>query len=344
MTFDRSFIGPGSLSNLVPALWRQQVHDWPRLGESLAGLRKARTRAFRMGPSTVVAQYNPGREVSSAAKIDPASLAARPCFLCVDNLPKSQCAIVYRKDWLILCNPAPIFEPHFTISSMAHRPQSVCAAVPVMLDLARDLNGAFTIFYNGPSSGASAPDHLHLQAAPVALLPHEKELVKQLCCGRTAESPGWIDWVHYEPVRLGVSRPGHRSAIFLLGRSRNDLIETLQSVLQVLGDVRPAHPEPMLNLFVGYADECWTIWLYPRAAHRPSVYGLGPHDFLISPGAVDIAGLLIIPRAADFERLSEDLITQVYEEVLLSPGELLRVRFQLANPERVRVNGSRASA
>jgi len=343
MAFDRSFIGPGSLANLVPALWRQQVEDWPRLREALDGLRKVRTRSFRLGLSTVVVQYNPGREASSAAKVDAASLAARPCFLCKDNLPKSQCGIVYRKDWLILCNPAPIFEPHFTISSMTHQPQSVQVAAPVMLDLARDLDGHYTIFYNGPSSGASAPDHLHLQAAPVALLPHEKELVRNICCGRTAESPGWIDWVHCDPVRIGVSRPGHRSAIFLMSRSRDELLSALEWVLEVLAEVRPARPEPMLNLFVGYADNCWTVWLYPRAAHRPSFYGLGPDEFLISPGAVDVAGLLILPRGTDFERINEEIITRVYEEVLMSPGDLLRVRFKLAHSERVGGNGVRRS-
>jgi hypothetical protein len=331
------------LANLVPALWRQQVEDWPRLSQALVALRKARARSFRVGFSTIIAQYNPGREASTSARIDPASLATRRCFLCMDNLPKSQCAIVYRKDWLILCNPAPIFEPHFTIASMTHQPQSIRTAAPVMLDLARDLNGNYTVFYNGPSSGASAPDHLHLQAAPVASLPHEKEIVRQLCSGRTAETPGWIDWVHLEPIRVGVSRPGHRSAVFMLGRSRSDLLAALHSTLDILAEIRPAHPEPRLNLFVGYADECWTMWLYPRAAHRPSFYGFGADDFLISPGAVDVAGLLIIPRGTDFERLNEEVIARVFDEVLLSPGELLRTRFQIANPDRFRFNGSNAS-
>jgi hypothetical protein len=334
MSFDRSFIGPGALSSLVPALWRQQVEDWPRLGEAVAGLKNVRTRSFRVGSATVVAQYNPGREASTAAKVDPASIAARPCFLCVNNLPKSQCAIIYRTEYLILCNPAPIFEPHFTINSMSHQPQSVEVAAPVMLDLARDLNGSYTIFYNGPASGASAPDHLHLQAAPVATLPHEKELVRQLCSGRAPGSPGWIDWVRCEPVRLGISAAGQRPAIFLLGRSRPDLVNALRLAVEVLGEIRPATPEPMLNLFVSYADECWTVWLYPRRRHRPSFYGTGPDEFLISPGSVDVAGLLVIPRAADFERLDEQVIARVYEEVLLEPSDLNELRRRLADFSR----------
>jgi hypothetical protein len=240
-------------------LWRQQIEDWPRLRGAVASLHRARTKTFRINRSIISAQHNPARETSSSARIDPESLAARPCFLCIENLPKSQCAIVYRKDWLILCNPAPIFEPHFTINSMVHQPQSVQTAVPVMLDLSRDLNGSYTVFYNGPNCGASAPDHLHLQATPVATLPHEKELVRQICCGHNSDTPGWIDWVRSQPVRVGVSRPSQRPAIFLISRSREELLAAIGTLLEILGELQPATAEPMLNLFITYADECWTV-------------------------------------------------------------------------------------
>jgi hypothetical protein len=335
MTFDRSFIGPGSLSALVPALWKHQIADWPRLRDAVTSLRNAQTKTFRVGGSTVVAQYNPAREVNSSAKVDAASLAARPCFLCVNNLPREQCAIIYRKDYLILCNPAPIFEPHFTVNSMSHQPQNIETAAPIMLDLARDLNGSYTLFYNGPKCGASAPDHMHLQACPVALMPHEKELVRNICCGRSADTPGWIDWVRSDPVRIGVSRPEHRPAVFLIGRSHADLLYAIQLVLGLLGEIHPATPEPMLNLFVTYADECWTVWLYPRRAHRPSIFGTGPDDFLLSPGSVDVAGLLIVPRAADFHRLNEQIIARVYDEVLFTPGQMAGLREGLIQMEPI---------
>lgn len=331
MTFDRSFIGPGALSSLVPALWRQQVEDWPQLRDALMGLRKAKTRTLHAGGSNIIAQYNPARTASASAQIDPASLAGRPCFLCMENLPKSQCAIIYRKDWLILCNPAPIFEPHFTISAMTHQPQSIAVAAPVMLDLAGDLNGNYTIFYNGPSSGASAPDHLHLQAAPVASLPHEKEMVRQICCGRASDRDGWIDWLQRDAVRIGVSRPGQRKTVFLLSRSREELLEAISRVLTLLQAIRPASPEPMLNLFVSYADQCWTVWIYPRRAHRPSIYGHESDRFLISPGAVDLAGLLILPRESDFDRLTDEIVAEVYDQVLIDTADLGRLGEQIRN-------------
>lgn len=326
MRFDRSFIGPGSLANLVPALWRQQVQDWPRLSEALNGLRQCQTRAFRLEGSSIIAQYNPARQASAAAKVDPASLAARPCFLCMGNLPKEQCAIVYRKDWLILCNPAPLFEPHFTITAMTHQPQGVHAALPVMLELVRDLSGNYTLFYNGPQSGASAPDHMHLQAAPVTFLPHEKEITRHLCSNRADTQAAWVDWLPVGSIRVGVSRPGHRPTLLLIGRSSEDMQRALTMVLDALQQVRSAEPEPMLNLFATYADDCWTVWLYPRCAHRPSCYGSGPEDFLLSPGAADVAGLLIVPRQDDFTRLNDEIIARIYGEILFDAQQMEQLR------------------
>ncbi|MCL2329698.1 MAG: DUF4922 domain-containing protein, partial [Phycisphaerae bacterium] len=348
------------------------------------------TRSLHIGSSAVMLQCNSVRQASASASIDPAALAARPCFLCADHLPKSQCAIVYRKDWLILCNPAPIFEPHFTISSMSHQPQSIEQAASAMLDLACDLSGNFTLFYNGPACGASAPDHLHLQAAPVATLPHEKELMRQLCSSRASDKSGWIEWVRREPVRIGISKADHRPAIFLLGRSRLEMLDAFHRVLEALLEVQPssgggavvnsggaaassgeakvnsadavvnsaeakgnsaevivsagearANPggaevnsvEPMVNVFATYADACWTVWIYPRRAHRPSCYGQSIDDFLISPGAVDMAGLLIVPRESDFDRLNEELVAQIFNEVLLTPADLARVGDRLASRE-----------
>jgi hypothetical protein len=102
-------------------------------------------------------------------------------------------------------------------------------------------------------------------------------------------------------------------------------------VLEILGFIGPAGPEPMTNLFVAYADECWTIWIYPRRAHRPVAYGHGPDDFLVSPGAVDVAGLLILPRESDFNRLNEEIVARIYDDVLITRADLARVREQLQN-------------
>lgn len=330
ITDERCLVLPGTLAQQVGALWRRQGIEWGMLGQGLASLRSALTRTFDVAGSRVVAQCNAARVISASARVDPASLAARPCFLCEDHLPPEQRAIPYGDEWLILCNPAPLFDPHFTVVSRSHDPQRIDASVEVMLDLARDLGGRYTIFYNGPKCGASAPDHLHFQASPVGATPFESELATELCTDRTHNGHRWLDWVGTGKARIGLTRPSHRPSAVFLGRSRDDLTAAIQDVIAALGEVHSAEPEPMLNLFVMYVEDRWIVWLYPRKLHRPSCYGDAPDRFLISPGSVDLAGLLITPRRADFDRLSAAAIGKIYEEVMLGPGAVARLRERIA--------------
>ncbi|NLX23662.1 MAG: DUF4922 domain-containing protein [Phycisphaerae bacterium] len=320
---------PGALNQQVLHLWRRQCTEWPRLGEGLAALKRSVTRSFDVGGSRVLAQWNPARVVSTGAKIDAASLAARPCFLCAANRPPEQRGIMYREAWLILCNPAPIFDPHFTIVSTAHEPQRIVPYLEPLLSLARDLNGRYTVFYNGPLCGASAPDHMHFQAAPAGGTPFETELAAQLCADRNQNGQRWIEWIRRDAVRVGVTRPSRRPMVLVVGAEIDRVEHTLHEVVDAFGAVHPAEPEPMLNLFATWAEDRWLAWVYPRRAHRPTIYGHGPDEYLISPGAVDLAGLLITPRQSDFERIGAPIIERVYEQVLLSPSKFAQIRERL---------------
>jgi hypothetical protein len=313
-----------SLTERIAALWDRQSTDWPALRDGIASLRQARTRSFTVHGSTVVAQSNAKRIASSAARVDAASLAARPCFLCPDRLPEGQQSIACGPDWLLLCNPAPVTVPHLTVTATAHLPQRIEPAFPVMLRLAADLAGAYTIFYNGPRAGASAPDHLHAQAVPTGALPFEADLCRRL------ENGGWLEWLGGEPVRRGITRPGTRPAIVLQSDSERELNGALPAVLAAIDAVRPAAPEPMINLFAACRDGRWTVWLFPRSRHRPAAYGREPGDYCISPGCVDLAGLLIVPRPHDFERLTQGTVTSILDDVLLDAEDLQRLRARLA--------------
>lgn len=324
MSFDRLVTLPGSLARQMDALWARQVADWPRLADGLANLRQARTKSFEVRGATLLIQSNPARIVSTGAKMDAASLAARPCFLCPANLPAEQQAVAYDDRWLVLCNPAPIFEPHFVISSLHHEPQRILAAIDALLDLTRMLGGEYTVFYNGPKSGASAPDHLHLQAVKSGVLPFELELL-----GEMYAREGWIEPRRDHPVRVGVTRAGRRPAVVLFGADRDALATTLREVIHHIGQVHPAEPEPMLNLFALYSPELWLVYLFPRSAHRPACYGTGPGQFIVSPGCVDLAGVIIAPRPEDFDRLTPELAAGLLDEVLLAPDALAQLRDRL---------------
>ena len=154
----------------------RQKEKWPGLAEGYAALEALRVREIRGGRWSVKVQFNPRRIVSSGARVDPESIRRRPCFLCREHLPPEQRAILYRETYLVLCNPVPIFPGHLTIAHCRHLPQSLPDNLEMFLRLAADFGPRMVVFYNGPRCGASAPDHLHFQAAPAGLMPVEKEL------------------------------------------------------------------------------------------------------------------------------------------------------------------------
>ncbi len=317
---------PGELAYQLSVLWQRQAETWPMLADGLAALRQARTRSFQVNGWRVTAQCNPARIKSSGAKVDPDSVASRPCFLCTENRPTAQASVPYRDRWLILCNPCPLFEPHFTIVYVDHEPQRVGPAIDGLLGLARDLDGRYTVFYNGPASGASAPDHLHLQASHAGALPFETELAAQLTAGDPVAGHRWLEWVRDEPVRIAGTRPSRPPALVFMGDSKEAMAAAIREAVIALAQVRPAEPEPMLNLYATYTEERWIAWMLPRGAHRPRFYGTGPDDFLISPGAADLAGIVVTPRPEDFERLTDDTIQAIFHEALLSPGDFARLK------------------
>ena len=159
-----------SLSERVMALLDHQRKHWPMLVEGYESLKTVETRSFEFDGFVMTVQCNPGRIVSSSAKVDDRSIRERRCFLCMDNLPSEQRGVDYG-DYILLCNPFPIFRDHLTIAHMRHIPQRIRGAFGPMLDLARGLGERFTLFYNGPRCGASAPDHLHFQAGERGFMP-----------------------------------------------------------------------------------------------------------------------------------------------------------------------------
>ncbi len=124
-------------------------------------------------------QYNPGRIKSSLADVGERNAKERQCFLCLDHLPEGQKGILYRSEYLILCNPMPVFSSHFTISHLDHRHQAIAEHIDTLLQLMTDFGSDWTVLYNGPKCGASAPDHLHFQAGPSGKMPIEKEIQEE---------------------------------------------------------------------------------------------------------------------------------------------------------------------
>jgi hypothetical protein len=305
------------LPGLCQNLFFQQKSRWPALSDGIDALNRVLVREIPCNGFSVKLQFNPARITSSAAPVDPQSISRRPCFLCPENLPDPQKGVLYRQEFLILCNPFPIFNKHYTVSHITHIPQSFAGSVTLFLELAKDLSPDFNVFYNGPRAGASAPDHLHFQAAPAGVLPIEKEL-------REAHnhSPATLmDGISFFTVEnLG------RKIIVIEGNAIDAVSAALLTIMDRLKAAIPTSDEPMMNLFCSYRENIWRIVIFLRRKHRPDAYYLTcKKRILISPGLADMAGLIITPVEKDFDTLDAATLENIYLEVSLDTNTIQSV-------------------
>ena len=291
-------------------LLARQLASWPALAAAHADLARARYADHRIDGWSLRVQCNPGRIRSNRARVDAAAISARPCFLCCRNRPAEQEGLAWGKEWLILANPAPIFPAHFTLVHRPHGPRRVEEMLPALCDLARDMAPGLSLFYNGPRSGASAPDHFHFQAYTRGWLATEEEMLGP--AGEPATRAEETFVMAGLPARL-VATAG-RTVIVLRSAERDPLLRALAATLARLPAA--AGGEPDLNLVCRHEGGRWGVLIFPRAAHRPRCYHAS-HDeaLLVSPGAADMAGLLVVTRERDLERLDERVLTQIYGEV-----------------------------
>jgi len=303
-----------SLPELSQALLARQRIDWPQLQAGYDALATKLERRLEAGDLTVVLQCNPQRIVSTGADIDPGAIKARPCFLCPANLPASQQAILWQRQFLLLCNPFPIVDRHFTIAHREHRPQLLHGTLPAFLKLARDFQPDYAVLYNGPQSGASAPDHLHFQALPQTAIPALNEGIKHIT--KVREEHG---------VSLSKKIDGARTALLLEGSDAEAIIALIRKLIRAMQRLESRLPiaplpqtEPMVNLFCLYAEGSWRVFIFPRRQHRPAAYyKSGEDQILVSPGAVDMGGVLVLPREADYNRLDAASLMNIFQDVSL---------------------------
>ena len=309
---------PGrSLPDLCRALLLQQQQAWPMCREGIASLAAVETREVAAAGWSALLQFNPRRIVSTGAKVDAASIGARPCFLCQQNLPAEQKGILYGNDIMILCNPAPIFHQHFTIPLVEHRPQEIDPYIETMLGMARDLAPAFTLFYNGPKCGASAPDHFHFQAAPANAISVERDagVVKRR---KLLRQDGHVS--------LWTLDLYGRTVCVLESRDDGELASSLRTFLRAWGDVLRTTEEPMMNLLASAHDDVFQIILFLRRKHRPDAYFReGEERLLNSPAAVDIGGVVVTPVEKDFRSVTGETIEGIFREVCEEPSILRKI-------------------
>lgn len=295
----------------------EQRSSWADLNAGYASLASVRTREVRCDGYNVVLQFNPGRIVSTSAPVDPESIRARKCFLCVENLPQAQRGISYEDEFLLLCNPAPIFSHHYTIAHVTHKPQAIGPAFSRFLALAKELSPDFTVFYNGPRCGASAPDHLHFQASPFRAIPIERELVESN--RRTREGS-------FEGVEVFTPNGLDREAFVLEGGDQERIEKVFSRLEAAMRKTSGIADEPLMNVLCSFDGRAWCVILFPRSKHRPNAYfSKGEDRIVVSPAAVDIGGLVVTPLEKDFLNLDAHTLIEIFKEVSVDPGFTERV-------------------
>lgn len=304
--------GQGTAATMQ-ALLRQQYDTWPLLRKNYDGLRQVKTRSLTIDGSEFHVQWNPGRILSSSAKVDERSISERPCFLCEHRLPPEQRGLAFGDSYLILCNPFPIFPEHFTIPHREHTPQRIAGAFGSMLELSRAVGETYWVFYNGPKCGASAPDHLHFQAGSAEFLPLTREY------GGILAGSGAVV-VDAPDVRVTAVSRGYLRSFFALESDRPAGLErAFAGILEVFASLQPGEEEPLMNILSLHAGGKWRVNVFPRARHRPSMFfAEGDAKILLSPAAVDLGGVLITPIEHDFAKMSEALIREMFDEICLS--------------------------
>ena len=301
------------LASRAHVLLRQQKESWPLLRTGYTGLADVRTRTLDMDGFTLRIQWNPGRIVSSSANVDPDAISRRKCFLCPANLPQEQRGVLFGGNFIVLCNPFPIFHEHLTIPHTTHTPQRIAPSFGTMLDLAHAMARRYMVTYNGPKSGASAPDHLHFQAGERGFLPLEKELDGLLAHGEALADT--------KTIQVVASDDGLRRLFVLRSGEKEALIGSLSVLESALAGATGEKEEPMMNILASFERGGWTVLVFPRARHRPSMYfAQGEERLLISPAAVDCGGVLTLPLEKDFQRLSAGHVREIFGEIFL-PGE-----------------------
>ncbi len=306
----RQFVDRRDLDRAI----ERQLAAWPELKQRFEELdTKVLTRQLETDSDMKIAvQYNPARIRSTGAKVDKASIANRSCFLCQDNQPKEQMHFNHYGKYQFCINPYPILHRHFTIPLMAHKPQVLGDRLYDLFDLILFVSN-HVFFYNGAQCGASAPDHFHFQMGAMDELPLQRDydtLVKD-----AQEIDDDIKLIRTFAYPL-----------FACGK-----IDSVKKVINALPTV-DGEPEPRFNLIAWHKENTVTrtddfvFLIIPRKKLRPDCYfAEGDNNFCISPGSVDMSGLIITPREEDFRRLDGQKALSILREVTLSEEEINKV-------------------
>ena len=295
----------------ISRFFNRQLEKWDDARHRFRDLKHVETKKLS---EEVRLQFNPARIVSTGAKIDKKTLGERPCFLCDKNRPKEQMSQQIDERFHLLVNPFPILPVHFTIPARKHQPQAIYKNYGEMHRFL-SLHSELMVFYNGPKCGASAPDHLHFQAGTSGILPLQANWQRL--------SRNLTDIISLnDEEKIAVVRDFIVPAFVIISKSEES-DETLFNRLYKSMPMRGDETEPMMNIIAWRKEDEYISVVIPREKHRPEAYfAEGDAQVMVSPGALDMSGLIITPREEDFHKLTEESATTILQECGISTEKM----------------------
>ncbi len=322
------------MDNQIDKFVKDQLSVWPLAAENYRSLKKAGSKVLSIGGLPVTVQLNPCRRISSEASLDKESINRRPCFLCPENRPAEQTNMEFEgrkgRRYRVTLNPYPIFPSHLVISSFEHTPQSIWHRYQDLLDFVRE-NNEYLGFYNGPESGASAPDHMHFQACPQGLTPLQNRVDELLAAGDDKT----LDYLtNVKEARLFHLNEYARGVFVLCGATAKSTAKLFYRLLDC-APVPDGSSEPKMNIIAWCHEGEYRTAVIFRERHRPHNYSSSGADHLaMSPGCADLAGVYVTTREEDFDKLDAGLLSQVVREVAASEETEKEIIWRLTRSQR----------
>lgn len=322
------------MDNQIDKFVKDQLSVWPLAAENYRSLKKAGSKVLSIGGLPVTVQLNPCRRISSEASLDKESINRRPCFLCPENRPAEQTNMEFEgrkgRRYRVTLNPYPIFPSHLVISSFEHTPQSIWHRYQDLLDFVRE-NNEYLGFYNGPESGASAPDHMHFQACPQGLTPLQNRVDELLAAGDDKT----LDYLtNVKEARLFHLNEYARGVFVLCGATAKSTAKLFYRLLDC-APVPDGSSEPKMNIIAWCHEGEYRTAVIFRERHRPHNYSSSGADHLaMSPGCADLAGVYVTTREEDFDKLDVGLLSQVVREVAASEETEKEIIWRLTRSQR----------
>lgn len=322
------------MDNQIDKFVKDQLSVWPLAAENYRSLKKAGSKVLSIGGLPVTVQLNPCRRISSEASLDKESINRRPCFLCPENRPAEQTNMEFEgrkgRRYRVTLNPYPIFPSHLVISSFEHTPQSIWHRYQDLLDFVRE-NNEYLGFYNGPESGASAPDHMHFQACPQGLTPLQNRVDELLAAG----DDNTLDYLtNVKEARLFHLNEYARGVFVLCGATAKSTAKLFYRLLDC-APVPDGSSEPKMNIIAWCHEGEYRTAVIFRERHRPHNYSSSGADHLaMSPGCADLAGVYVTTREEDFGKLDAGLLSQVVREVAASEETEKEIIWRLTRSQR----------